>query len=532
MALILLPLHVKYRPTPGLHKPLILLFACLSLSAVTAASTRRSLATAKQVHMKKYLALVAIIYSFSIEAQDFRKDAMDSLIGYYRSLGWNGVVCVGNKDQLQYTKAFGYAQVQQQRPMETETRFKTESAGKLFTTTRILQLIEAGKLKTDNTLQQLLPDWQIPNAGAITIEHMLTHRSGLSSPWEHPDYVFGKIYTPEALKKIIETAPVIFTTPGKSRYYSNSAFMMLAEIIERIDQEPFEQSIRKHVFQPAGMLHTGSLNDSVLPANAAQPYYQVTATDFIPDNTRYGDGKASGAGGWMSTPGDLFKFAQAWLNGRLFSKATMQLQLTANGTVADTSVQWRYGMMPLSTRQKEEVIVGHNGGGRGFTVDLFFDAQQGNIVVFCSNQWGTAYGLTGRIFAVLANRSYTIPEHSPEIKLATLFSKGGGERFMQSPDSVYRALSIKPNERMLLNAYNNLDQLKRHREGKMLLAVVREQYPANAYAWYFSGDNAWAMQETATAQSFYEKALSLARETKNQGLETEIGNKLVKLGLR
>ncbi len=475
--------------------------------------------------MKAYLLLAITCCTYLCKGQGLRTERIDSLLQQYQSLGWNGVVYVGNKDEVQYKKAFGYARVEQRESMQAETLFKTESVGKMFTTTRILQLAAKGKLRLDATLKELLPDWNIPHADSITIEHMLTHTSGLSSPWESPDFSFAKIYTKEEFKKIIETAPVIFNTPGKGRYYSNSAFMLLAEIIAKIDNQPFEASIKQYVFDPAGMTHTGSLNDSILPLNAAQPYYQITSTDFVKDDTKYGDGKASGAGGWMSTAGDLFKFVQAYLNGKLLPAEWMGKQITNNGKVADTSAQWRFGMMRLSSNQKE-VILGHNGGGRGFSVDVFFDLYSPRIVVFCSNQWGTGYGLTGRIFDILAGRPYTSPAHNNEIKLCSLLTTEGAERFSQSPDSVMKQLQIIPSERFLVNVSENLGLLSRHELAKEVLSVGRQKYPAHIYTWIRSGDNAVARKASTEAKMFYETALNLARQNKNQALEDEITIKM------
>ena len=468
--------------------------------------------------MKKVTVLYVCLFFNYCFGQTINTSTIDSLLQLYRNLNWNGVVFAGTSDSLMYKRAFGFANVEHQLLMDTSTLFKTESVGKMFTAVRIMQLMQQQKLNAGSTVKELLPDWQIPNADRIQVQHLLAHRSGLTSPWDHPDYSFDKSYSYTDSKRMIETAPLRFTDPGTAFAYSNSAYVLLAEIISRIDGITFEESIRKHIFIPAGMTHTFVLRDSILPHNAARPYYQITASQFIKDETKYAEGKASGAGGWMSTAGDLFRFAQAYLNHVYLPQEWMHKQLTNDGTIADTSVQWRFGLMPLSTRLKEEVIVGHNGGGRGFSVDVFFDVNRKHIVVFCSNQWGTGYGLTGRVFASISKRSFKAPIHSNEIRLCSYLIQEGTALFLLQPDSVLKSLDVPATERVMLNVFDNLALLHKYDEAADVITVVRKFFPQRAWVWMRSADNAVTRKRIKEAALFYESALQLAIENKEQGL--------------
>lgn len=480
----------------------------------------------------KISGLVFLLPLFSPAQQSPAQVAkLDSLISQYSQLNWNGVVYVGSKDNVLYKKAFGYAEIETKKPMLLTTWFKTESVGKMFTAIRIMQLVAAGKLKLNTTVADILPDWKIPQAEKITIEHLLTHTSGLSSPWDHPDYVFGKIYSAAEMKKIIETAPVIFPTPGEKSYYSNSGYVLMEKMIEKLDKRSFEKSIRQHIFKPAGMKYTRSLNDSVLPVYAAQPYYQVTTDRFAKDKTRYGDGKASGAGGWMSTAGDLFLFAQAYLNEKLLPRKWMDVQLTNNHSLDTSSPYRRYGMGLLNERPLHTFIVGHNGGGKGFSADVYFDMYSGEIVVFCSNLYGTGYELTKRAFAILNNQAYSAPVSSAPVRLSDWLLSQNPDNIPPVTDSVLEKLGIKkPDEFLFFTVYDNLAELEEYRLAGIAIKAARERYPQSVYSWIKSGENAAAMKQLDTAKEFFKKALQVAEANKEKDVINLVNNKLLNIG--
>lgn len=461
-----------------------------------------------------FLILICNFFTGDLYAQP-SSESLDTLVSKYASLNWSGVLYAGNNKEPLYKKSFGFADREQQKAMQLTTPFKTESVGKMFTAVRILQLMQEGKLTLSTTVAAVLPDWQIPHADKIEVQHLLTHRSGLSSPWEHPDFQFGKIYSKEALKKIIETAPVAFETPGEKRYYSNSAFILLEEMIVTIDKQSFESSIRQHIFKPAGMQQTRFLNDSVLPAPAAVPYYQVSSNRFVKDETRYGDGKASGAGGWMSTAEDLYRFAKAYLNEQLLTAEWMKIQVSNNYTLAADAPDNRFGFQVLRGASKNSFVIGHNGGGKGFSIDVFFDVNTKNIVVFCSNLYGAGYTLTQKVFNLLYQQQYPEPSAPARIKLA--------DWILEHPDTdnistaVLQKLNIgEATDFLFFSVFDNLMLAKEYKAAGIAIRACRERYPSNINCWVQSGEHALALKDTQLAKEFFSKAYALAEEQKNE----------------
>jgi CubicO group peptidase (beta-lactamase class C family) len=183
--------------------------------------------------MKNVMVILVLLSSLVSAAQSNDTKRLDSLTNAYAANGYHGVVRVAKGDQLIYEKAFGLANFEKKIPQTPSTLFKTESVGKMFTAVSIMQLVEQGKLRLDQTLQELLPDVKVPNANKITVHHLLNHTSGIQSPWDHPNWQFKKAYSKPEMIKIIEEVPPAFDSVGKEMYYSNSGYILLSWIVEK-----------------------------------------------------------------------------------------------------------------------------------------------------------------------------------------------------------------------------------------------------------------------------------------------------------
>jgi len=443
---------------------------------------------------------------------------IDSIVSAYEALNRNAVVIVGNKNGMLYQRTVGYSNIEAKRKMKTTDLFKTESAGKLFTGVRIMQLIKEGKLDLQQTLAYYLPDWKLQNADKITLHHMLNHSSGLTSPWEHPDFDFAKEYDDAQMKTLIESCSLAFNTPGERKYYSNNAYILLGKIIEKTDGMLFEASMRKYIFEPAGMKHTQPLNAFRLPENCALPYYQVTASKFVRDSTPYTPSRNMGAGGWISTAEDLFLFAKAYLNEVYYPAEWIDKQITQNGTIEKGKSGFRYGMTRLETTFKEPYIYGHNGGGKGFTVDVFFEPVTGSIVVMCANQYGVAYDLTANLFsAVLDKPLHSKPQHSAPVKLTDAIVTRGATALLADTAAFFRSLGIsKPSERLFSSVMDNLTAIGELTSATVLAQTARSYYPQQIDFVFRLADLALALQDRIQARTHYTTAKQMAEEQKTE----------------
>ena len=231
---------------------------------------------------------------------------------------FSGVVVLEQNGTPVFQQAYGDADRASKRPNRIDTYFNIGSLNKLFTAAAIRQLADAGKLNLDATFDRYLPDY--PNqsvARRVTIRQMLNMSSGLG----------GDIFreprggTRHAVRHNREFVPLFVNDtldfePGSKRQYSNSGFVVLGMLVERVSKTDYYDYVRQHVYVPSGMTHTGSWLIDSLPANAAIGYtrhigYDDTTLVAVHPNTDLLPGRGSAAGGGYSTAPDLVNYLSA-----------------------------------------------------------------------------------------------------------------------------------------------------------------------------------------------------------------------------
>lgn len=433
----------------------------------------------------------------------------DSVMKSYERLNWNAQVIVGNMDSVCYERSIGFREVTTRQPFTPNTLFHTASVGKMFTSTRILQLVKAGKISLTQPVKSYVPDWNLPNLDKITVHHLLTHTSGLASAWDHPDYDFKRSYSSAEVKKMMEEVPLAFQTPGERFSYSNIGYTLLGEIIARTDKMSFERSISQYIFTPAGI----STQSYATLTQAATPYYQVGATTFVPDEEmtlkQYKAGE--GAGGWILTTKDLYRFLRAYLRNVYLDSSGQALQLTANRSMDSMQNNFRYGMALLPGKfATPHLVYGHNGGGKGFSVDAYFDPRTKLIVIMASNQYASSYAITRNLFRVLYQEPIGLPDHFPAVKVIEGIRQQGKDLLEDQSDSFFARINVPFTESILYLTYNLLDQGKDYATAIPLLAAGRAKFPQARYIWYNSGMAAAKLQQKEEAVRFFNKTKELA----------------------
>lgn len=368
---------------------------------------------------------------------------LDALSAAYARLNVNAVVLLANRDGIVYEKAFGYADLDRKLPMTVRTRFKTESVGKMFTATRIMQLVEQGKLKLDEPVARFLPGWKIAGLDTITVHQLLTHTAGLASPWDHPQYDFKKDYTRAEMQRIVEEVPAV-GKPGEKYYYSNSGYYLLGEIAAAVSGQPFDADLAQHVFARAGMKATGHLNAGRMPADAAQPYWYYSSTAYKLYDETVGP-KAMGAGGWISDARDLYAFARSWQDGKLLGDAARRMQTTANGTTA-TGKSGRYhtyGMEIFTdTYVPGRQVMGHSGGGAGFSVDMYFEPESGSVVIVLCNIYAMNRGMSTNYLNALLGLPVKPAQHSAVVRAVDHLLDKGAAYLLDDPKRFFAEVDI------------------------------------------------------------------------------------------
>lgn len=282
--------------------------------------------------------------------------------------------------------AQGYADLPNERPNRIDTRFGTASAGKAFVAAGVLQLIEKGLLRLDTTIGEALPmDWKAIDSG-ITVEQLLTHTSGI------PDYFDESVmdeyeelwvdFPNYRVRRNADLLPLFINKPmmypkGEKFQYNNTGFVVLAMILEQVSGMEFDQYLRENVFLPAGMKDTGYFELDRLPRNCANAYIYDEARGEYRTNIYCIDAKGTGAGGAFTTVGDVLKFWDALLGGKLLKMEMVQDMLSVHAQ--DGDAMYGYGMWIRSDGAQFE------GCDPGISFVTRYQRQTGCIAVLMSN---------------------------------------------------------------------------------------------------------------------------------------------------
>ncbi len=254
-----------------------------------------------------------------------------------------GNVLIARNNNIIYRKSFGNNSAG--KPNTAEQQFNLASMGKLFTTISILQLIDKKQMSLADSVGKIMPELKNKALKPITIKQLLTHTSGMGDFFEDPAYQpeRGKAIQRKDFVAAIEKDELRFP-PGKSFGYSNTGFLLLGLMVEKVTGQSFRDYVHEKILVKAGMRHT------------------------IAD---------SGAGGGSSTVDDIYKLSQAIRGGVLLSTAMSNLFAAYHTT------DW--GLGQEYQQLGHEVITGHSGGYIGVCTELNIYQKSGYTVVILSN---------------------------------------------------------------------------------------------------------------------------------------------------
>jgi CubicO group peptidase (beta-lactamase class C family) len=228
---------------------------------------------------------------------------------------FSGTVAVRRGGQLVYEESFGFADFENRTPFNEHSRFEVASITKTFTAAAIAILLTQEKLTLDSTLDTFFPDF--PRGRVITIRHLLSHASGLGE-LPQGQWITQSHPLPDVVSEIGKQ-PFLFA-PGTSERYSNSGFVLLAAVIEKVSGRSYDEFLHEQLFQPLGMTETGNYSpQEILPGRVHK--YQPGPTPDLVWNIPVEDlSYATGAGSASSTASDLLRWLRAARLHSLFTR--------------------------------------------------------------------------------------------------------------------------------------------------------------------------------------------------------------------
>jgi CubicO group peptidase (beta-lactamase class C family) len=308
--------------------------------------------------MKQLLLYTFCLFIFSVADAQLEKQLDSLMTSQFTTEEFSGSVLVTKNNQEIYNKQFGFADVEAKRAISKDTKFSLGSIPKMMTATLILKLVEENKLKLHEPVNVYLPEWKIPNGDSITLHHLLTHSSGLGDYMSSPEFekLAGKQISIDDLMTILVAQPLSFHKPGSKFRYSNSGFVVMGKIIEKMEGQPYFTVLRKRILKPAGMKNTTPVID-LTNKTFAKGYVKKgnewkAELDIIPP---------SADGGLFSTTQDLLLFDKALSEGKLISKSMLEtMRKKQNGSS---------GYATIITSINNGIGYGHNGGLPGYQAD-------------------------------------------------------------------------------------------------------------------------------------------------------------------
>ncbi|OJE39675.1 D-alanyl-D-alanine carboxypeptidase [Bacillus proteolyticus] len=287
-------------------------------------------------------------------------------------LGYPGILAKTSEGGKTWSYAAGVADLSTKKPMKTDFRFRIGSVTKTFTATVVLQLAGENRLNLDDSIEKWLPGVIQGNGyddKQITIRQLLNHTSGIAEYTRSKDFNMmdtKKTYTVEELVKMGISMPPDFA-PGKSWSYSNTGYVLLGILIEKVTGNSYAEEIENRIIEPLELSNTFLPgNSSVIPGTKhARGYIQLDGASEPKDVTYYNPSMGSSAGDMISTADDLNKFFSYLLGGKLLKEQQLKQMLTTvptGGAKIDG-----YGLGIYETKLPNGVSIwGHTGGIPGF----------------------------------------------------------------------------------------------------------------------------------------------------------------------
>lgn len=291
-----------------------------------------------------------------------------------------GSVLVARGSDILLSKGYGFANLEWNIPNSPSTKFRLGSITKQFTAAGVLLLEERGKLSIDDPVKKYMPD--APAAwDKITIFNLLTHTSGIPNFTSFPDYakLEGYSATPAELVARFRDKPLDFQ-PGEKWSYSNSGYVLLGYLIEKISGESYAQFVQDNIFKPLGMVNSGYDSNSAVIQNRASGYTPESGGIV---NAGYIDMTIPlSAGGLYSTTEDLLRWERGLFGGKLLSPESLKKMTTPFKS------DYGFGLIIRTVNGHEEI--GHGGGIEGFNTMLAYYLDDKLTVVVLANLNGAA----------------------------------------------------------------------------------------------------------------------------------------------
>lgn len=330
---------------------------------------------------------------------------IDELLQAYIKRGeFSGTALVAHKGQILLERGYGPGN-------DVSTIYQTASITKTFTAVLVLKLAALRQLSLQDKLTKYYPDY--PHGDSITIEQLLTHTSGIYNYTRDQHFMessAGKPASEATILALFKDKPLDFT-PGSRHQYSNSGYMLLGYIIQQVTGLSYQEAMRKYIFTPLKMEHSGFDFIHLNSRQKATGYYADSSKAYSQPAPIIDSSVTFAAGSIYSTTGDLYRWHEGLQHHAIVGPSWLDK--------AYTPFLQHYGYGWQSDSLYGRRVVSHSGGLWGFRSNLMRVPADDICIVLLSNTETPALEkIASKILAILYHQPYQLPAKRTPIQLS------------------------------------------------------------------------------------------------------------------
>ena len=329
-----------------------------------------------------------------------------------------GNILVYENGEIIFQSSDGLRSIDPIDSLTLNSQFRLASVSKQFTGVAIMKLKQSGNLDYDQKVNTILTDFPHDN---ITIKHLLHHTSGLA---DYIEIIKENFVPQDSTKRYIlgnnkildifyDTNPKLNFQPGEEWEYSNTGYMVLASIIEKVSKQHFRDFLKENIFEPLGMSNTTLYNyqegnDPNIP-NRVFGYQKTLNQKDYKLNDYHIVNDVRGDGGIYSTLNDLYKWNTALVNYKVLPKEYLD-EAWSWGTL-NNGEKTRYGFGWILEDKSKPKTVFHSGGWVGFSTYLFNEIEtKSGYIVLTNNSTRVVSDIIDAIDSIRADVPYVLPK--------------------------------------------------------------------------------------------------------------------------
>lgn len=331
------------------------------------------------------LVLTAVLLPPLLAAQtgDSRAARMDSIfVAVDRTSGPGCAAGALQNGHFLHARGYGMADLERGRPIGRSTVFYMGSVSKQFTAFSIALLARDGNLSLDDPARKHIAE--IPEAGAgITLRHMVHHTSGLREKWDLlllSGFRNGSLVVQQDVLDLVRRQQALNFEPGSDYLYNNTAYDLLATVVERAGGMSIRQFAEQRIFRPLGMTRSLYNDDRTLLVPGRASGYSVAAGRVTLDNPNV---ETVGSGSVYSTLDDMARWDESFYSGALADAELLRLVQTPGRLNDGTPLTYAFGLTIDQWRGLTRVQ--HGGALAGFRTQITrFPEQHFSAIVLCN----------------------------------------------------------------------------------------------------------------------------------------------------